>query len=175
MLNTILIIVAVVVVSFLGYAATKPDEFRVERTTSINAPPEKIFPYINDYRKWMAWSPYEKKDPKLKRTYSGPDSGVGSSYAWDGNKEIGSGNMKIVESIPSSLIRIDMQFITPMENKSVATFTLKPEGETTTVTWTMLGPNPFIGKVMGIIFNLDKMVGNDFAAGLADLKTAAEQ
>jgi uncharacterized protein YndB with AHSA1/START domain len=133
MLSTILIIVAVVVVAILGFAATKPDHFRVQRATSIKAPPERIFPLINDYHRWSAWSPYEKKDPAMKRNFSGSAAGKGAVYEWDGDKNVGKGRMEITDSTPSSRIAIKLDFEKPFEAHNVAEFTLQPNGDSTKV------------------------------------------
>src|SRR5262245_26702220 len=113
MVKYFFIVVFGVVAAVMIYAATKPDHFRIERSIVIQAPPEKIFPYINDYKKWTAWSPYEKKDPAMTRTYSEPSAGKGATYSWEGNHDIGSGRMEMLESIPTSKVLIDLQFIKP--------------------------------------------------------------
>lgn len=178
MLKILLIILAVIVVLLLGavvFASTKPDTFHVERSAIINAPPEKIFPLINDFNQWQAWSPYEKKDPAMKRTFEGATSGQGAVYNWDGNKDVGAGRMEIAEATPSSKVEIKLDFVRPFEGHNVATFTLSPAAQGTTVTWAMDGPSPLIAKVMGLFFNMDKMIGGDFAQGLENLKAIAEK
>jgi hypothetical protein len=167
-----IIVLAVVVVLVL--AARKPDHFRVQRSASIDAPPERIFPLINDFHRWGAWSPYERKDPDMKRTFSGAGSGRGSIYEWAGNSNVGSGRMEIVESSVPSKVAIKLDFLKPFEGHNIATFTMEPAGGTTNVTWVMDGPTPFVGKIMHVFLNMDRMVGTDFEAGLANLKTAAE-
>ena len=168
----ILVILAVVVVFVL--AALKPDHFRVQRSASIDAPPERIFPLINDFHRWGAWSPYEHKDPGMKRTFSGAGSGRCSIYEWAGNSNVGSGRMEIVESSAPSKVAIQLDFLKPFEGHNIATFTMEPAGGATNVTWVMDGPTPFVGKILHVFFNMDRMVGTDFEAGLANLKTAAE-
>ena len=175
MLKIISLAVVAVVGGFLVYAATRPDSFRVERTVTINAPPERIFPLVNDFQRWGAWSPFEKKDPGMKRTMSGVSSGEGAVYEWDGNKEIGQGRMEIVESVPPSRITLTLDFTRPFKAHNIVDFTLEPRGNSTQVTWAIHGPSPFISKVMGIVLNMDKMIGKDFEAGLAALKTVSEQ
>ena len=175
MLKIISLAVVAVVGGFLIYAATRPDSFRVERTATINAPPERIFPLVNDFQRWGAWSPFEKKDPGMKRTMSGVSSGEGAVYEWDGNKEIGQGRMEIVESVPPSRITLTLDFTRPFKAHNIVDFTLDPRGNSTQVTWAIHGPSPFISKVMGIVLNMDKMIGKDFEAGLAALKTVSEQ
>jgi carbon monoxide dehydrogenase subunit G len=175
-LETIAIILAILVIAIvavLGYAATKPNTISYTRSARINAPPEKITPLINDFKTWPVWSPWEKKDPNLKRTFSGSASGVGAVYAWEGNKNVGSGRMEILESTPKN-IRIKLDFITPFKANNTADFTFTPQGSATTVDWVMTGENRFIGKVMSVFMDFDKMIGKDFEAGLAAMKTAAE-
>lgn len=171
----IVVIVLVAIVAVLIYAATKPDSFRVQRAISIKAPPEKIFAILNDFRRWGAWSPWEKLDPELKRTYSGAESGPGAVYEWEGNRKVGAGRMEITDGPPPSRVAIKLDFIRPFEAHNTAEFALEPKGDLTTVTWTMHGRNIFIGKVMSVFVDMDKMVGKDFEKGLANLKAAAEQ
>jgi uncharacterized protein YndB with AHSA1/START domain len=178
MLKVIVIIVAIVAVALVAVlilAAMKPDTIRVERKTSIKAPPEKVFALINDLHAWGAWSPYEKKDPAMQRTFSGAPSGKGAIYEWDGNKNVGKGRMEITESSPPSNIVIKLDFISPFEGHNIAEFTLKPEGDATNVIWAMRGPAPFISKLMQVFFNMDRMIGTDFEAGLANLKSLTEK
>ena len=170
----IAIVIVAVVAGVLAYAATKPDTLRVQRATSIKAPPEKIFALINDFRSWGVWSPYEKKDPAMTRTLSGAASGKGSVYEWDGNGNVGRGRMEIMESSLDK-ITIKLDFIKPIEGHNTAEFTLEPDGGATRVTWAMYGPSPYIGKLMSVFFSMDRMIGTDFEAGLANLKTATEQ
>ena len=168
-------VVVVFVVALLAYATTRPNALHVERTASINASPDKIFPLIDDFHSWSAWSPYEKMDPAMKRTYSGSPKGNGAAYEWLGNSNVGQGRMEITNATPSSKVTIKLDFVKPMEGHDIATFTLAPKGATTDVTWSMDGPTPYIGKVMGVLFNMDKMIGGDFATGLANLKSIAEK
>lgn len=175
MLKAILIIVVVLIAGVLIFAATKPDTFRVQRSASIKAPPDRIFPLINDYRNWTAWSPYEKKDPAMKRTFGAITAGKGATYAWDGNKDIGQGGMEILESVPPSRVTMKLDFVKPFEAHNMVDFTLQPEGDTTRVTWDMHGPAPYFSKVMQVFINMDRMVGTDFEAGLASMKAIAEK
>jgi hypothetical protein len=175
MIKKILIAVVVVIAGLLGYAATLPDSFRVERTISIKAPPEKIFPRINDFRQWTEWSPWEKLDPAMKRTYRGLGPGRGSAYAWEGNDKVGAGSMEILVSEPPLKIGIKLDFIRPFEGHNSAEFTLAGKGEFTDVTWSMSGPSPYPAKVMGVFFSMDRIVGNDFETGLANLKGLVEK
>ncbi len=174
-LSFIVIGLAVIVGAIFIFAATKPDTFRIERTAIIKAPPEKIYPLIEDYHKWASWSPWENKDPAMKRTFSGPESGKGAMYAWDGNKDIGQGEMVITDATSPSRVVIAMHFIKPFDSRSTAEFTLKPKGDGTDVTWAMHGPSPLMSKVMGIFFNMDTMIGKEFEIGLANLKGIAER
>ncbi len=169
------IVIAVAVAAILIYAATKPDTFRVQRTASIKAPAGKIFPLIDEFGNWGAWSPYETRDPAMKRTRSGPPSGKGAIYAWDGNKNVGQGRMEVLESSPPSRVLIKLDFMRPFEAHNTAEFTLQPRGDATDVTWAMYGPLPYMAKVMHTFINIDRMVGKDFETGLANMKARVEQ
>lgn len=168
------IVLLLAVAAVLIYAATRPDSFRIERSALIQAPPEKIFPQVNDFKAWTAWSPWEKIDPALKRSYSGPASGKGAGYAWEGNKNVGSGSMEITESAAPSKIVLRLDFLKPFEAHNTTEFTFAREGDATRVNWAMHGPSPFVSKLMGVFFNMDRMVGGQFEEGLANLKTIAE-
>lgn len=168
------VVVAIAVVAILLLASRKPETFRVERSIVIAAPPEAIFPRIDDLHAWMDWSPWERRDPAMKREHSGTARGIGAVYAWDGNKEVGSGRMEIIESVPSSRIRIKLDFIRPFEGHNIADFTFEPQAGGTRVIWAMHGPAPFLSKVMQVLMDMDAMIGRDFEAGLANLKTRAE-
>jgi hypothetical protein len=175
----IAIVVAVAIAIVLILAATKPDTFSVRRSTTVRALPEKIFPLINDFHRWGSWSPYEYKDPAMKRSYSGAESGKGAVYAWDGNNNVGSGRMEILDtSLPSKVV-IKLDFFTPFEAHNTAEFTMLPQGDapsgTTNVTWLMHGPAPFMAKIMHVFMNIDRMVGKDFEIGLANLKRLTEK
>jgi uncharacterized protein YndB with AHSA1/START domain len=169
------VIVLAVAAGVLIYATTKPDTFVVQRRTTIKAPPDKIYPLIVDLHGWAAWSPYEKKDPAMKRTFSGAQSGKGAVYEWDGDKNVGAGRMEIIEATPPSKIVIKLDFLKPFEGHNTAEFTMVPSGDTTAVTWGMSGPSPLMMKVMSTFMNMDKMIGDDFAVGLANLKAVAEK
>jgi uncharacterized protein YndB with AHSA1/START domain len=172
---TTFIVIVILLAAFLLFVHTRPDVFAVERTAHIDAPPEKVFPLLNDFHNWTGWSPWEKKDPHLKRHYSGPESGAGSKYAWVGDKNVGEGNMVITESVPSSKLLLDLNFIKPFKASNKTIFLLTPESGGTKVFWRMEGPVPFPFKIMHLIFNMDKMVGKDFEQGLANMKTVAEK
>jgi len=170
----ILAAVAIVVAGLLIYAASKPDAFQVQRSTDIPAPPEKIFPLINDLHAHTTWSPFEK-DPAMKRTYSGAPAGKGAVYEWDGNRQVGSGRIAITDSAPPSKVAMRLEMFRPFKADNVVEFTLEPQGNPTTrVTWTMHGRQPFMAKLMGTFINCDKMVGSQFEEGLAKLKGLAE-
>ena len=178
MLKIALIALAVVAVGILGvlaFAATKPDVFVVQRSASIKAPPEKIFPFINDFHQWGIWSPFEKMDPDMKRTYGPVTAGQGATYGWDGNKNIGSGSMEIVDAPAPRKVTIKLDFTRPFEAHNIAEFTLQPAGDATNVTWSMRGPVPFFAKIIHVFMDMDKMVGSQFAEGLGKLKAAAEK
>lgn len=171
----IAVILAIAIAVVLIIAATKPATFRVQRSTSIKAPAEKVFPLINDFHQWTTWSPYEHKDPALKRTYSGAESGKGAVYAWDGDKNVGTGRMEILDtSVPSKIV-IKLDFFKPFEAHNTAEFTMLPQGDATNLTWLMHGPAPFMHRVMQVFLNLDNMIGKDFEAGLANLQKLTEK
>lgn len=171
-LLTLIVIAALVVIVL---ALMKPDTFRVERSALIKAPADKIFPHINDFHLWDKWSPWEKLDTNMKKTHSGAESGKGAVYEWDGNKKVGQGRMEILESTPSSSVKIKLDFIRPFEGHNIADFTFIPEGDATRVLWAMHGPAPFISKVMQVFMSMDKMIGKDFSEGLANLTRMAEK
>ncbi len=175
MFKTIALVVVCVVGAILLFAATRPGTFRVQRSASIKAAPDKIFSHINDFHSFGAWSPWEKKDPDMKRTYSGAANGKGAIYAWEGNREVGKGRMEITESSPPGKIAMKLDFEKPFEAHNIVEFTLLPKGDVTEVTWAMHGPNPYLAKIMHIFFDVDKMVGKDFETGLANLKAVAEK
>ena len=173
-LMTIGALAAVAIAGILILAAMKPDIFVVQRSTLINAPAEKVFLLINDYKNWGSWSPYEKIDPAMKRSFSGAPSGKGSVYEWTGDKDIGHGRMEITDTAQPSRVTIKLDFFSPFEAHNIAEFTMKPEGSATKVTWVMRGPLPYMAKVMHTVFSMDKMVGGQFAEGLANMKAVAE-
>jgi uncharacterized protein YndB with AHSA1/START domain len=166
---------AIAIAVILILAATKPDTFSVRRATTVKAPPEKLFPLINDFHQWGGWSPYETKDPAMKRTYNGAASGQGAVYAWDGNKNVGSGRMEILDASAPSKIQIKLDFFTPFEGHNTAEFTMLPQGDGTILTWLMYGPATFMAKIMHVFMNIDNMVGKDFEIGLANLKRLTEK
>jgi hypothetical protein len=174
MLEIILIVVVVLIAAVLAFAASKPGTLRIHRAATIKARPEAIFPLINDFHNWESWSPWEKLDPAMKRTFSGAANGKGARYAWEGNRKAGAGNMEITESSPSAAVTIRLNFIKPFENHNTTEFTLTPAGDSTNVSWDMHGPTPFMSKVMQVFMNMDSLIGKDFEAGLSNIKRITE-
>lgn len=174
MLIKILAVLAVLLVVFIVVVALRPAEFRVERGTVVAASPATVFAQVNDLRAWQEFSPWAKLDPNAKATFAGPETGVDSSFAWAGNKEVGEGRMTIVESRPGELVRFRLEFLKPFKATNEAVFTFKPEGSGTAVSWSMTGKNNFLFKAVGLFIDCDKMVGPQFERGLASLKTLAE-
>ncbi len=175
MLKLIAIAIVVLIGGFLAFVSTRPDVFRVERSASIKAPPEKIYAQINDLKAWAAWSPWEKKDPAMKRTFGAVTAGKGAVYEWHGDKNVGRGRMEISDAMQPSKIAIKLDFFEPFEAHNTTEFTMVRKDDATAVTWSMYGPASFLSKLMGVFFNMDKMVGADFEAGLSNLKTIAEK
>jgi hypothetical protein len=173
MLKKILIVIVALVAGICGFAATKPDAFHFERSVTIHAPSDKIEPLLNDFRKWQAWSPWEKLDPGMKRTYSGADSGVGAVYAWEGNSDVGGGRMEITNATPTQ-VDIDLDFTAPMVTSNKTKFVLTPGASGTTIVWSMDGPMPYMTKLMTVFVSMDSLLSKDFESGLANLKSAAE-
>jgi hypothetical protein len=173
MLRKILLVLLVLVAGFCTYVLTRPDTFHIERSATIAAPAPVVFARINDFHAWEDWSPWEGLDPQMKRTFSGPDSGPGATYAWVGNDKVGTGKMTITDTTPPSRVGIDLDFIKPFPANDKVVFTLVPEANGTKVTWAMDGKNSFASKFFGVFMNIDKMVGNDFEKGFASLNTAA--
>jgi uncharacterized protein YndB with AHSA1/START domain len=167
-------VVVVLLVILLIAASTRPSSFRVQRSAKIKAPPERIYSILSDFHRWSSWSPWEKMDPAMTRTHSGAESGKGAAYAWKGNKKVGEGRMEITEVSPPLKITIKLDFLKPFEAHNTAEFTLEPQGDATQITWAMTGPQAFMMKVMSLFMNMDQMIGKDFEAGLANLKTIAE-
>lgn len=179
MIKKILIgILAILVLLISGlsvYVVTQPAEFRVTRTAMINAPADAVFAQVNDLPAWQAWSPWAKRDPNIKNTYSGPTSGAGASHAWAGNQEVGEGRMTILESRPGALVRLKLEFFKPFEGTNTVDFTFQPRGNQTEVTWSMYGPNTLMGKIMSLFIDMDAMCGSDFEKGLESLNQVATQ
>ena len=173
MFAKILIGVVLLIAAILLYATTKPDNFSVKRVITIKSSPEKVAALINDFHRWGTWSPWEKIDPELKRTFTGPAAGVGSIYEWEGNSKVGAGRMEVLQSSPTQVM-IKLDFIKPFEGHNTAQFDLTSQDQSTVVTWTMFGPSTFITKVMQVFTSMDSLIGKDFEAGLANMKAAAE-
>jgi uncharacterized protein YndB with AHSA1/START domain len=167
-------VLAVLVAAVLLFAATRPDSFSVERRIVIQAPPEKIQPLIADFHRWSDWSPWEKLDPAMQRSFRGPPSGVGASYGWQGNGDVGSGRME-VKAVAADKVSIQLDFIAPFEGHNTADFMLTPKDGGTEVRWVMFGPATFVTKLMGVFVSMDSMIGKDFDKGLAQLKVVAEK
>ena len=143
--------------------------YTVERSATLTAPPKAVYALIEDFHRWVQWSPWEELDPNLQRTFSGTSHGVGAIYSWVGNKKAGAGRMEISEAVPGRKVRIRLDFVKPFKSSNVTTFTLTPEGNGTRLVWQMVGPRPFFMRLFGFIFNMDKLVGKDFEKGLTNL------
>jgi hypothetical protein len=174
MIKTILVSLAALIVVFLIVAALQPGEFRVSRSVAVSAPAAVAYAQVNDLRKWQEISPYVKLDPTASYVFDGPQAGPGASLHWIGNSKIGEGRMTIAEARPDESVRMNLEFVKPFASTCVAEFTFKPEGDQTVVTWSMTGPKNFISKAMGLVVNMDKMIGGQFEEGLANLKRVSE-
>lgn len=174
MLKKILLGVAVALVALAAFVFTRPAAFSVQRSITIQSPADLPFALVNDFHRWAAWSPWEKKDPGMTRTFTGADAGLDAMYEWAGNKNVGAGRMTILESKPAERIRIRLEFLTPFEAQNTTTFTFTPSGSDVTVTWRMEGRNEFFGKLFSLFVDMDQAIGKDFEAGLANMKAAAE-
>ncbi len=174
MITYIAFALVILIAAILLYASRQPEQLHVERAILIKAPPEKIFAFINDFHRWEAWSPYNK-DPAMKKTYSGSNSGKGAHYAWVGNKDVGQGEITLVDSTPPHKLVFDLHMIKPFEGRNVAAFSLAPQADGTRVTWSLDDKHKLIHKIMCLFMNLDKMIGKDFEVGLARLKEIAEK
>ena len=162
------------VAAFALRVATRPAAMHVERSTVVNAPPEKIYPLIEDFHRWSSWSPFEKLDPAMQRTFSGSESGKGAIYGWSGNKKAGEGRMEITDTSPPNRVTIKLDFMKPFESHNICDFTMQPRSGATELTWAMHGQNNTMAKVMQSFVSMDKLIGKDFDEGLAKLKAAAE-
>lgn len=174
MLKKILIALAAIVLIFLVVVAMQPSDFRVERTSTIAAPQADVFANVNDFHKWEAWSPWAKLDPAAKVAFEGPEAGQGAVMTWAGNDKVGEGKMTLVESRPSDLVKINVDFVKPFEGSIISEFTFKPEGDQTAVTWAMAGHHNFFEKALCLVMNGTKMIGDDMEKGLAQLKSVVE-
>lgn len=169
-----LLAVGAVIAGFFGYAASRPSDFTIRRSTRIKAPPDRIFPHLTDFRKWEAWSPWEKMDPTMKKTHTGSASGKGAVYDWAGDGKVGKGRMEITDTAAPKRVDIKLDFEKPFKASNRTVFSLEPQGGETEVTWAMSGNHAYMMKVFGVFMNMDKMVGKDFEKGLASLKTVSE-
>jgi hypothetical protein len=175
MFKFIAVALVVIIAGVLVAAATRPDSFRIERAIRVSAPAEKIFRHVNDFHQWGVWSPWEKLDPDMKRSFAGPPAGNGAVYEWQGNGKVGQGRMEITAATEPGRIVIKLDFLKPIEAHNRAIFNFQPVGDDTEVVWAMEGSSPYLSKLMGLFFNMDKLIGNDFEKGLANLKAASEQ
>jgi hypothetical protein len=166
--------VASALIVFAGFVATRPGTYHVERSTVVGATAAVVYDQLDDYASFVQWSPWEKLDPSMKKTFDGPSQGVGASYTWAGNDKVGKGKMTIVAADGKGLVEERLEFIEPFASVAQTTFRLSPDGAGTRVTWSMDGTNNFVSKLFGLFMNMDKMIGKDFEAGLASLKTLAE-
>lgn len=174
MLKKFALAVLIVLGLFLAYVASKPSEFKIERSTHMRATPAQVSAFLTDLHAFNDWSPWAKLDPAMKTTYSGPASGVGSVYEWSGSDKVGSGRMTIADVKPNAQVGITLEFLTPYPATNRTEFELAADGELTNVTWRMTGHNNFMAKAFGLIMNMDQMVGGDFEKGLGQLKDLAE-
>jgi len=173
MVQVALIAFGLAILGLFAVAALRPGVFRVERSVTVRAEPQAVLDLVMDFRSWSRWSPYEGLDPAMSRTYDGAPRGVGAIYGWSGNGKAGSGRMEVVE-VTDSRVAIKLDFLKPFEAHNLALFTLVPEADGYRLTWAMEGPAPFMTRLMGLVFNMDRMVGRDFETGLARLKALAE-
>ena len=169
-----LVAIVLIITIFCLVVAMQPAHYTVERSATINAPAPVVFAQVNDFHKWEAWSPWEKIDPNIKKEFSGAAAGNGAVYSWAGNNDVGEGRMTITDSRPSDLIKIKLEFVKPFAATDATEFHFTPQGNQTKVTWSLDGDKDFMGKAVGLVMNMDKMVGTDFEKGLAQLKSVAE-
>jgi uncharacterized protein YndB with AHSA1/START domain len=175
MFKKLLLGLVLVIGAFLLYAATRPDTYRVERAAKIDAPIAVVYSQLEDFKAWGNWSPWEKLDPAMKKSYQGPPKGPGAMYSWEGNKKVGKGKMTIKDARPPTFIEYELAFVEPFAAVSTTTFNLTPDGDkATNVTWAMEGKNNLIGKAWGVFMNMDQAIGGDFEKGLAGLETVSE-
>jgi Polyketide cyclase / dehydrase and lipid transport len=173
-LAKVIFILLAAIALFSAIVASRPNDFRVERSATMAASPAAVFEQVNDFHNWEAWSPWAKMDPNAKNSFEGPTSGEGAKFGWSGNSDVGEGNMEIVESKPGELVRVRLDFVRPMEGTNDVQFKIEPQGGRTKVTWSMAGKNNFMGKAIGLFMDCEKMVGDQYDQGLANLKTIVE-
>jgi uncharacterized protein YndB with AHSA1/START domain len=152
----------------------RPARFRIARSAEINASGERVFSLLNDFHEWAKWSPWEKLDPAMKKTFNGAEAGKGARYSWLGNSKAGEGHMTILESKPNELVLLELEFLKPFPAKNKTTFKLSSSAGGTEVQWIMEGEHNFSGKAFALLMNMDKFLGKDFEQGLANLNTAAQ-
>jgi uncharacterized protein YndB with AHSA1/START domain len=174
MLKKLLLAMAAVLVTFLGFVATRPDAYRVERSSEIAAPATAVFAAVSDFKNFPEWSPWETRDPNMKRTLSTPSAGAGATYAWEGNKDVGKGKMTFTEVTAPARVREKLEFLEPFPSVADVAFDLSAAAGGTKITWAMEGKHTFVGKIFGLFMDMDKMIGKDFEEGLANLKRVVE-
>jgi hypothetical protein len=170
----ILLAIAVLIVILVVVIVTRPEDFSITRSATMSVTPQAVFPQVNDLHNWSAWSPWAKLDPNMKMTFAGPEAGTGAAYTWTGNSKVGEGRMTIVESRPSELVRIKLEFMKPFTATNASEFTFQPQGGQTTVTWSMTGKRNFMTKAMSLVMSMEKMLGGQFEQGLAQMKAIVE-
>jgi hypothetical protein len=170
----LVVLLAVFCLGVVALAARKPDTFQVQRSATIKAPPEKIFPYLNSPKAAMAWIPFLEPDPNVKLSYAGPESGKGAAQSWSGNTQVGEGKIEIINSKPPTEVTLQLDMLKPLEGHNTVVYSLEPKGDVTNMTWVMSGHQPMIGKIVSVFIDCDRMVGEQFEKGLAKLKTVVE-
>lgn len=174
MFTKVFIAVGLLLAGFLIYASMLPDTFEVKRSLDINATAAQVYGNLNNFRRWEGWSPWEKLDPAMERTFDGPDSGIGAVYTWKGNDKVGKGNMEITAATIPTRLEIAIDFIEPFPASNTVEFSLDEQNEHTLVTWTMRGNHNKLGKLMSAFMDMDATVGADFEQGLVNLKAVTE-
>lgn len=174
MVRKLLLVLIAAIVAFAGYVAMQPPRMEVARSITIDAPPSKVFPHINDFKKWQEWSPWAKLDPSAKAVFDGPAAGKDAVFKWSGNSEVGEGQMKITEATPDEAVKIALAFTQPFEDTADVSFALKGEGGKTNVTWSIVNEQGFVEKAMCLIFNASGMLEREYDKGLANLKKVVE-
>ncbi len=175
MIKKILLVLAAAIAILLAVAAFRPDTMHVVRSATIAAPPSAVFAVVNDFRRWGDWSPWSKLDPEMEVSFEGPPIGVGAVYKWSGNNEVGEGSTTLVESVPDEKVGMKLAFVRPFPGESDVQFTFAPEGDGTKVTWAMQSPQPYVAKLVGLFIDCEKMCGDQFLEGLANLKQVVEK
>ncbi|GAC1336811.1 MAG: K(+)-transporting ATPase subunit F [Myxococcales bacterium] len=174
MLKKILFVAVLVLAGLFAWIASRPDAYRVSRSLVIAAAPATAYAEVADFHRWEAWSPWGKLDPAMKTTYGGTPGQIGSTYAWTGNDKVGAGRMTVIDEKPGERVYIRLEFLRPFKSQSMTTFKFLPAAAGTEATWTMEGKNDLLGKTMAAFADMDKMIGDDFERGLAQLKAICE-